>query len=261
MNIVLRVEYLGGDYAGWQRQTNAATVQQLLEEAIRTVSGEELSLHGAGRTDAGVHAWGQVAHFHTQSHVPPEKWCPALNRLLPPTIRVTHSGEACTDFHARFWAKGKQYEYIVRYSTTGSALWYGRAWQLRYPALDMEKLEQAASLLEGTHNFAAFMAAGSSVKDTVRKLYRIELVPQDGLLRLRFSGNGFLYNMVRILTGTMVEVALGKRSLEDITKALETGKRDFAGVTAPAEGLYMAEVWYPNVPGVPDFLCKNTYGG
>ena len=259
MNIALRIEYDGGAFAGWQRQANAMSVQQLLEEAVERITGTPVTLHGAGRTDAGVHALGQVAHFHTASRIPPEKWRLALNRVLPPAVRVQDSCAVGEDFHARYWAVGKRYVYLLRPCAVDSALWRGRAWQLRHGVLDAARLRQAAALLEGEHDFAAFHSTGSGVRDTVRRLYRVRAEEWEGMLRLEFVGNGFLYNMVRILTGTLAEAAMGKRGLEEIRAALESGERRFAGITAPAEGLYMAEVYYPRRQGVPAFASAGLW--
>lgn len=255
MKIVLRIEYDGGAFAGWQRQLNAMSVQQTVEEAIERLTGEPTVIHGAGRTDAGVHALGQVAHFVTESSIPPEKWRLALNRMLPPTVRVQDSGEAGADFHARFDAAGKWYRYILRPCRVDSALWHGRAWQL-HGEPDRERMAHAARLLVGEHDFRAFMSTGSAVQDTVRTLYGVDVTEGDGVLYLDYRGNGFLYNMVRILTGTLAEIGMGKRSEESLRDALETGRRLSAGITAPAEGLYMTCVYYPRGEGVPAFLAE-----
>lgn len=241
--IHLTIEYDGTDYAGWQRQNNAMTVQEQLERAVKKLTGETLCVHGASRTDAGVHALGQSAHFETESRIPDEKFSFALNTLLPPDIRVVHSEEANADFHARFSGKGKRYRYLFYASPHAGALNRRTHAHVIYP-LDAEKMHSEAQSLVGTHDFGAFAASGSVVKDTVRTIYRADVTRNDQEICLTVEGNGFLYNMVRIIAGTLIGVGSGKLEMGAFSRAIESGSRLDLGITAPAHGLTLMEVFY-----------------
>ncbi|MGI6160962.1 MAG: tRNA pseudouridine(38-40) synthase TruA [Christensenellales bacterium] len=241
--IKLIIEYDGSGYAGWQTQKNAVGVQQAVEEAIEAVSGIRTAVHGSGRTDAGVHAYAQTAHFDTESSVPPDKWMYALNALLPPDIRVTSSGEADGEFHARFSATGKKYVYTIFNAPHAPALLRNMAWHVFIP-LDIELMTKAAEMLVGKHDFAAFAATGSSVKDTVRTIYSVSVKRDGRLIKIEVCGDGFLYNMVRIIAGTLVVVGSKKLEPECIALAIEKKDRNLLGPTAPAHGLALAEVYY-----------------
>ena len=242
--IRLIVEYDGKNYSGWQRQLNAMSVQQKLEEALRKLTREEeLFVVGASRTDAGVHAMGQNVHFDTQSRIPADKYCYALNTLLPDDIRVRASMGVSNDFHARFSAKGKEYRYIFYNSPHASAMMRNFSAHVMYP-LDVDKMNAEAQTAVGTHDFAPFAASGSVVKDTVRTIDRVSITKNGEILEMRVHGNGFLYNMVRILAGTLIGVGTGKLEPGAIEKALSGGKRIDLGVTAPACGLTLMRVDY-----------------
>ena len=230
-NIKLTLEYDGTGYHGWQSQANAAAVQDVVGSAIKKLTGEEISLTGSSRTDTGVHALGQVANFYTSSGIPADKFAFALNCILPENIVVNKSEEVGMDFHARFSAKGKKYRYLIYNSTFPSALMRFRAYHVFYP-LSVEAMAEGAEYFCGTHDFAAFMATGSSVKTTVRTIHNISISAADGddsslprflttdpradkktlpkLITLEIAGDGFLYNMVRIIAGTLVQVGYGK---------------------------------------------------
>lgn len=241
----LLLEYDGCAYAGWQRQLNAMSVQQRVEEALRRLTGEsELTITGASRTDAGVHALGQTAHFDSDTAIPAEKLSFALNTLLPDDIRVRHSQEVSTSFHARFSAIGKEYRYWYYAHPHASALYRNLSWHVIYP-LDLEKMRLEAMTMLGTHDFAPFAASGSVVKDTRRTVDAISLSEAGPFIELRVHGNGFLYNMVRILAGTLAQVGSGKRAPGAIERALETGSRLELGATAPPQGLTLLRVDYP----------------
>jgi len=242
-NFALRIEYDGCAFNGWQRQANAPSVQQALEEAIERSMKEKANLIGAGRTDAGVHAMGQVCNFRSNTRIPADKLAFVLNRELPHTVQVQESFEVPWGFHARFHAQGKHYRYIVRVAKFPSALWHNRAWQSPY-ALNVDAMRKAASYLVGTHDFKGFCASGSEVKTTVRTLYRIDINQSGEQVIFDFYGNGFLYNMVRILVGTLSYVGQGRIDPEEIPTILASCDRKRAGITAPACGLYMAEVFY-----------------
>lgn len=241
--IKMIVEYDGTGYSGWQRQINAPSVQQTLEEAIRKLTGEPIGVTGASRTDAGVHALGQTVHFDTTRRIPGEKFSYALNTMLPDDIRVRHSCDTRPDFHARFDAKGKRYRYSIHNHAHASALLRNTHAHVIYP-LDERLMRIEAQEMLGTHDFAAFAASGSIVKDTVRTISRVEVVRCGGDLTLTVEGNGFLYNMVRILAGTLIDVGSGRIASGAIKRAIESHDRLDLGVTAPAHGLTLLEVYY-----------------
>ena len=241
--IQLIVEYDGTRYAGWQRQENALAVQQVLEERLSALTKEKIVLHGASRTDAGVHARGQSAHFDTLSRIPPEKFSFAVNTMLPEDIRVRLSREVPETFHARFSTKGKRYLYQFQVSPHSSPLNRLTHAHVIYP-LDEKIMQEEARDLVGTHDFAAFAASGSVVRDTVRTIYRADIVRNGEEIRLIIEGNGFLYNMVRIIAGTLVGVGNEKIERGAFARAIQSGNRLDLGVTAPAHGLTLMEVYY-----------------
>ncbi|MBP7176712.1 MAG: tRNA pseudouridine(38-40) synthase TruA [Thermoclostridium sp.] len=242
--IKLVIEYDGSGFHGWQVQENAHSVQEELEKAIAAITGESARITGAGRTDTGVHAYGQVAHFDTRSKVPAEKFSAALNSVLPPEVSILASQEVPEDFHARFTAVGKTYEYRILNRATRSPILAKRAWHIR-EALDLDAMGLAAEKFIGEHNFSAFCSSGHSVLTFNRTLTASQWIRQDDCLVYRVSGNGFLYNMVRIMTGTMVEVGLKKRSADSIEALIQEKDRNKAGITAPPHGLYLLKVHYP----------------
>ncbi len=239
----LTLEYDGTGYAGWQVQANAETIQGRVEAALRKVLGEEIRIHGAGRTDAGVHALAQVAHFQTASVLPAENIRKGTNTHLPPDIVIRRAEEAAFDFHARYSARIKVYRYRVLVREVRSPLARHRAWRIS-PPLDRELMRQAADVLLGRHDFAAFAAAGSSVKTTVRNLTRLEIKDEGEELTLNFEADGFLYRMVRNITGTLLEVGQGRWTPDEVAGILGSGDRTQAGPTAPAHGLTLVEVLY-----------------
>ena len=245
------VEYDGTRYAGWQRQANALAVQQVVEEALSKLTGERIVIHGASRTDAGVHALGQSFHFDTQSHIPGDKFSYAVNTLLPPDIRIRASRVAEPDFHARFSTKGKRYRYLFFDDRHAGALNRFTHAHSIYPLNDALMAEEARSLL-GRHDFAAFAASGSVVRDTVRTIWRADVTRSGNDVTLIIEGNGFLYNMVRIIAGTLRDIGSGKLASGALAQAIETGNRLDLGVTAPANGLTLMEVFYtlPDTCGI-----------
>lgn len=242
-NIVLNISYVGTNYAGWQVQPNAVSVAEEIINAIKKVTGKTVKLNGSGRTDAGVHAYGQVANFRIDSNIPPERFANAINHYLPDDIVVNYSYEADEDFHARFDAKGKCYEYKIHNSKTPSPFLKDRAWQFTYD-LDMEKVKSAAKIIEGTHDFRAFMASGSQVTDTVRTVYSVDVEKTGDVITITVKGNGFLYNMVRIIVGNLMYIGCGKMTEEELKELFVNLDRTTGAVTAPASGLYMKEVFY-----------------
>ena len=250
--IQLTIEYDGTNYAGWQRQSNALAVQQVLEEALSRLTGERIVIHGASRTDAGVHALGQCAHFDTDSRIPGEKVSYAVNTMLPPDIRVSRSLDAAEGFHARFSARGKRYRYLFYDAPHAGALNRLTHAHSIYPLND-ERMRKEAQALLGTHDFAAFAASGSVVRDTVRTIWRADVTRNGHDVSLVVEGNGFLYNMVRIIAGTLRDIGSGKLDNGALSRAIETGDRLDLGVTAPAHGLTLMEVFYalPDTFGIP----------
>jgi tRNA pseudouridine38-40 synthase len=241
--IHLILEYDGTNYAGWQRQANALSVQEVVERAILKLTGETVCVHGASRTDAGVHALGQSAHFDTESRVPADKFSYALNTILPPDVRVQLSEEAAPDFHARFSGKGKRYRYSILARPHAGALTRNTHAHVIYP-LDASRMDAECADLVVTHDFSAFAASGSVVKDCVRTIYAARVIRDGDALYLDIVGSGFLYNMVRIIAGTLISVGSGRMEPGAFRRAIESGSRLDLGVTAPAHGLTLMEVFY-----------------
>ena len=241
--LYLIVEYDGTAYCGWQRQQNGPSVQQALEEALSRLTGEHIAVTGSSRTDAGVHAMGLCAHFDSATRIPAEKIAFALNTMLPEDVRIRESSLAPEGFHARYSAAGKVYRYRFYNSRHASAI--GRQYAAHVPlVLDEGRMDEEAQALCGTHDFAAFAASGSVVKSTVRTIYRAQVRRSGDYVTLTVLGNGFLYNMVRIIAGTLMEVGTGKRERGAIARAIETGDRLALGQTAPAQGLTLRQVLY-----------------
>lgn len=243
MVVKLTVQYDGTGYCGWQVQPNGISVQQRLEEALFILTGEKISVTGSGRTDSGVHAAGQVASFAVEnSTIPAENFSSALNGLLPPDIRVIKSEAAADNFNARFSAKRKTYVYRVYESPATLPL--KDRYAVRVNLLDVNAMKAAAAYIVGEHDFKCFLAANSSVKDTVRTVYALEIAKNGGDITFTVCGNGFLYNMVRIIAGTLVAVGEGRLSAGDVKKIIDGGERSNAGRTMPARGLTLVSVEY-----------------
>lgn len=248
--IRLIVAYDGTDYNGWQIQDNGVTIEGELNKALEGLLGEPVPLIGASRTDSGVHAMGNVAVFDTESKIPPEKIAIALNHYLPQDIRVQRSEEVAADFHPRFCNSRKTYEYRILESAVPVPTKTRYSYHV-YRPLDLGKMREAAACLVGTHDFSAFCSAGSQVKSKVRTIDDVAVSEEPffygnggRMIRIRVSGNGFLYNMVRIIAGTLVEVGLGRRTAEQLKDALVSGNRQMAGPTAPPQGLILMEIKY-----------------
>ena len=246
------VEYDGTNYAGWQRQINAISVQEKLENALRRLTREaDLTVVGASRTDAGVHAYSQNVHFDTQCRIPADKFAFALNTMLPEDIRVRKSFRVKDDFHARFQAKRKQYRYLFYNSPHASAMYRNHTAHVMYVLNETIMNEEAQSMI-GTHDFAPFAASGSEVKDTVRTIYSVSVKRSGDIIEMLVEGNGFLYNMVRILAGTLIGVGTGKIEKGAIKRAIESGSRLDLGVTAPARGLTLMRIDYDDADEIRD---------
>lgn len=242
-NIRLTIEYDGTAYHGWQSQTNATAVQDIVTTAVNRLTGEGCSLTGSSRTDTGVHALGQVCNFFTESSIPSDKFAFALNTLLPEDVVIRKSEEVAAEFHSRFSTTGKKYRYLFYNSTFPSALLRHRAYHIFYP-LDLHLMQQAVEHFVGTHDFVAFSSTGGSVRTTVRTITQTFIKREDDLFEFCVTGNGFLYNMVRIIAGTLVEVGLGRLKPDAIPEIITGLDRRKAGRTAPAHGLYLVEVYY-----------------
>jgi tRNA pseudouridine38-40 synthase len=240
----LIIAYDGAPFAGWQSQSHRNAVQDHLERAFRRVTGGVVRVHGAGRTDAGVHALGQCAHVDLSKFLPTDRWIKALNSLLPPAIRVLRCRYVSKDFHARLSARGKIYRYRIWTAAILPPFEYGRAWQIAQP-LDMKILRSAAKHFVGTHDFASFAAnRGKPESNTVRTINSVCVRQKGARMTIEFDGDGFLYKMVRLMVGALVECARGKMSIEEIASRLRSAKVGSARLAAPAEGLYLVRVRY-----------------
>lgn len=241
--VCLTVQYDGTEYHGWQVQPNGRTVQQVLQDAIETVTGVRAPLTGCSRTDAGVHAHRFYCTTPTPARLTSEKFVKALNANLPKDMAVLDCKTVSSDFHPRYSAAKKRYVYCIWNGPTQNPFWQRYSLHIRKP-LDETVMNIAAKHFIGTHDFSAFCSAGSEVEDKVRTIYRAEVTREGELLRFTVEGNGFLYNMVRIMVGTLLDVENGKLSEETIDQALENGNRNLVGPTASACGLFLDEVMY-----------------
>ena len=245
-NLKVFIAYNGAEYHGFQRQDNAPTVQETVERSIgRLLKIPPPTVYGCSRTDAGVHARRFCFNVHIDNAIPCGGFVRGMNTLLPPDIAVLSCEEADESFHARYDAKGKEYVYLINTKPNRDVFMQKLAFH--YPfGLDLDAMNRAARLLVGEHDFCGFCRSEgrARVKSTVRTVYDISVTEKDGLCELRISGNGFLYNMVRIVVGTLLYVSEGRRTEDDIRRILETGDRAFGGITLPPEGLYLNEVYY-----------------
>lgn len=243
-NIKLTIEYDGKNFAGWQSQPNKTSIQSEIEKAIYEVTGENVELIASGRTDAGVHALSQVANFHTNSNIEINKIPYAINSKLTKSIVITSATEVDDRFHSRYNCKLKTYRYIVNNSEFPSALNRYREYHMPY-SLDFEAMSEAIKFFEGEHDFKGFKSSGGNAKKTtVRNLTKCELKKDGSRIIIELTGNGFLYNMVRIISGTIVDVGLGKIKADDIPEIINSGVRSNAGKTLPPHGLYLVNVQY-----------------
>ena len=242
-NIKLTVEYEGTQYLGWQRQPQGMTIQEALEEALEKITGVKTSVTGAGRTDAGVHACGQAANFRTDSDLAVERFQGALNALLPRDIVVLAAEEATVDFHARFSAKSKLYHYTIRNRRTRPALSRDFCWHVRWP-IQIVPMRRAMTHILGKHDFAAFQSANAASDTTVRTVFRADWTKNFDLLTFAIEADGFLYNMVRAIVGTLVDVGRGRITPEEFGAIVKSKDRRRAGRTAPPQGLWLMRVRY-----------------
>ena len=240
----LIVAYDGAPFAGWQSQCHRNTVQDHLERAFERITGGAVRVHGAGRTDAGVHAFAQCAHVDILKFLPPDRWIKALNALLPSAIRVLRCRYVSKDFHARRSAKGKIYRYRIWSGPILPPFECRRAWHVAQP-LDLKILKSAAKHFVGTHDFASFAAnRGKPEPSKIRTINSVRVCKKGLCITIEFDGDGFLYKMVRLMVGALVKCALGKMHIEEITSRLHSGKVGSTRFTARAEGLYLVRVRY-----------------
>jgi tRNA pseudouridine38-40 synthase len=242
--IKLTIEYDGTNYQGWQVQPKGLTIQGMIEEKLALLTGETIPLMGSGRTDAGVHAFGQIAHFKTKSQMDVHSIQRALNSLLPPDIVIQKVEQVEAEFHARKHSKSKAYEYRILNRKIRSAFHRGYAWHIPQK-LDLKGMKKASQKLMGEHDFSSFRSVGSPTRTAVRKVSRAEWRRgRDGIIRFEIEANGFLKQMVRAIVGTLVEAGKGKISSEEFQRILDSKDRKRAGPTAPAHGLFLKEVKY-----------------
>ena len=241
-NLMIKIQYNGANYCGWQKQPDSLGIQGTIEKAIYEITQEEVKITGSGRTDAGVHALGQVANFKLNSGILADRLPNALNAKLPKDISIIECKEVDDEFHSRYSAKGKRYRYLIYNSPYRSPIYKDTSYHVRYD-LDFDKMCKEAQSLIGTHDFKGFMSSGSSVVDTVRTIYSIDITKNEDLIVIEVEGNGFLYNMVRIIVGTLVDIGRG-RIKNNMSEIINSMSRSKTGHTAPAHGLFLKKVDY-----------------
>lgn len=241
--VKLTVAYDGTNYCGWQIQPNGVTIEEVLNQKLSELTGEQITVIGASRTDSGVHARGNVAVFDTNSPIPAERMAYALNRKLPEDIVIVKSEETASDWHPRYQDCTKTYEYHIWNAEVPDPTKRHTSYHVSY-RLDIEKMKKAAQYLVGEHDFMSFCSIHRNVKTTVRTIYELEIEKQKEELVIRICGNGFLYNMVRIIVGTLLRVGRGFYTPEQVKEILEAKNREAAGVTAPPQGLVLIEINY-----------------
>jgi tRNA pseudouridine38-40 synthase len=244
--VALWVTYEGTHFSGYQVQPNGRTVQEEIEKALSKIhKGEPIRIYSSGRTDAGVHARGQVVHFDSALTIPSARWPKAINACLSDDIRVIEAGYVSEAFHSRYQAIKKEYHYRVLLRKEGDVFRRNLTHHIAY-SVNIERMQKAAELLVGKHDFSSFCAANTDVKDKVRTLFDVSIVSDRDELVFKLVGDGFLYNMVRIIVGTLLEIGAGKREIAEISMILQAKDRTVAGKTAPGNGLFLWKVSYEN---------------
>lgn len=242
--IMLVVSYNGANYCGWQKQNNALSVEEVLNKQLSSLTGENIVVIGASRTDSGVHAKGNVAVFDTESTIPPDKFAFALNARLPEDIRIQKSMEVRADFHPRYDKNHKKYTYRILNTEIDMPI-YNLYTMHVSKKLDIELMKKAAKYIVGEHDFKAFCAAGTQVQSTVREIYSLDIEKDnEQIISISIKGNGFLYNMVRIIVGTLIQVGTGKIKPSDVEKIINSKDRSNAGPTVGAKGLTLEQIYY-----------------
>ena len=242
-NIRLTIEYDGKCYNGWQKQPDKLNIQGEIERAIKSITGEDVELIASGRTDAGVHAVGQVANFKTNSNIEIDKIPIAINSQVKNSIRIKNAEEVDLNFHSRYNCKKKTYRYIIDNSKYGTAIYRNICYHMPIK-LDVEEMKKAVKYFEGEHDFKAFKSSGTSSKSSVRIIYSANAITEGDNIAIDLTGNGFLYNMVRIIAGTLLDVGLGKIKADEIPEIIESKDRNRAGKTLPPQGLMLLGVEY-----------------
>jgi len=242
-NVKLVIEYDGKGFNGWQKQPNKLNIQGEIEKAIFELTGEQVDIYASGRTDAGVHSLGQVANFKMSNNMPIEKIAYAINSKIKKSIVVKEAYEVEERFHSRYSCKGKKYKYIINNSLQGSAIYRGLEYHMPQK-LNINEMKKAIKYFEGEHDFSGFKCSGTSSKSSIRTIHKADIVQEKEKIIIELTGNGFLYNMVRIISGTLLDVGLGKIKPEEIEDIINSKDRSRAGKTLPAHGLYLVEVYY-----------------
>lgn len=242
-NIKLIIEFDGSNFLGWQRQSKGRTVQKEIEMAIFKATGEEIMINGSSRTDAGVHAREMVANFFTNSTIPGEKFREAINTKLPHDVSIVKSEEVPEEFHARYSSKGKTYSYTIINRYERLSLGHQYLYQCKYN-LNIDEMSTACKYFMGTHDFKAFMSPGSSIKTTIRTIQELYIEKKGDKIKIFITADGFLYNMVRIIVGTLIKIGNGKLKAEDIESIIREGNRKRAGMCVPPNGLILEKVFY-----------------
>ncbi len=242
-NIKITLEYDGTNYCGWQRQKNAITIQQCIEDSISQITGDNTEVIGCSRTDAGVHARGFVANFFTKSKIPAEKFKYAINSNLPKDIVILTSEEADNNFHARYNCLGKTYSYTILNRKIPSAIDRNYVYHVKN-RLNIDYMMEASEYFIGTHDFEAFKSKGSSVKTSIRTINSMEIKNKDHIIKIYVSADGFLYNMVRIIVGTLIDIGENKIEPRDVESIIKSKDRNRAGMVVPSSGLCLEEVFY-----------------
>lgn len=242
-NIMLVIEYQGTKFSGWQRQIGKRTVEEEIEKLLKEITKEDIKLIGSGRTDAKVHALGQVANFKTKSTIPATRFKYILNTKLPEDITIRESKEVNMDFHSRFSAKGKKYKYLIYNSKMPSALKRNFTYHIA-KEIDIDKMRDASKEFIGTHDFTSFKGKRSVVKDSIRTIYKIDIVKNKDIIEISIIGKSFLKYMIRIIIGTLLEVGYGNLTREDIREIISSKDRTKAKKTAEPQGLYLMKVYY-----------------
>ena len=242
-NIKLTIEYDGTNYLGWQKQKIGNTIQNTIEEGIKTLTNEDVEVIGSSRTDAGVHAKGFVANFKTISKIPADKYREAINHKLPDDIVIIKSEEVDDCFHSRYNAKGKTYSYSIINRDIPCAINRNYLYHIK-KKLDVASMKEACQYFIGTHDFTSFKTSGSSVKTSVRTIFELYIEEYNDIIKIYITGDGFLYNMVRIIVGTLLMVGFNKIKPNEITNIIESKDRERAGICVPATGLVLEKVYY-----------------
>ena len=242
-NLKLTIQYDGTMYHGFQIQPVAITIQKVLEDTLSSITGEKIHVNGCSRTDAGVHAVMYVCSFNTSFPIPADRLPIVLNNKLPNDIRALECCEVSEDFHARFDTSCKTYRYIINTDSNPQVFTRNYEWQLKKP-LNTDKMKEAARFIIGTHDFKCFMTSGADVQSTVRTVYDLEVLKNNNLVEIYIKADGYLYNMVRIITGTLVNAGLEKITPEYIAEIIDSSSRENAGTTAPPQGLALYKVEY-----------------